>query len=118
MAISAGELRHRVNIQRKVPGQNQVSGSPTHTWETLFSMVPAKIAFLSVKDLMAAQAIQSKVTCRITIRYRDGLDATMRIVGASGCYKDKVFNPAGWLNDLESGVEYLTAPCSQGVNQG
>jgi len=29
-----------------------------------------------------------------------------------------VFNPEGYFEDQESGLEYITAPCSRGVNDG
>jgi hypothetical protein len=30
----------------------------------------------------------------------------------------RIYNPQGWLADPVSGIEYLTAPCSEGVNDG
>lgn len=118
MALSAGELRHRVTIQRRQQTQNPVTGEIIYTWIDVWSAIPAKITDLSVRELIAAQAVQSKLTTRIVIRHRTGLDASMRIVGVCRCHQGRVFNPAGWLNDPESGIEYLTAPCSEGVNQG
>lgn len=115
MSMQAGRLRHRIAIQQKVQAQNPVTGAITHTWQTVAGMesVPASIEPLSVRELLAAQAVQSEMIARITIRYRPGLDATMRIL-----HKGKIYNPAGWLPDKDSGLEYLTAPVSQGVNEG
>lgn len=115
MGMHAGRLRHRIAIQQKIQAQDPTTGAITHTWQTVAGMesVPAAIEPLSVRDLMAAQAAQSEVTARITIRYRAGLDATMRVL-----HKGKIYNPAGWLQDQDSGLEYLTAPVSQGVNDG
>nr|WP_298117427.1 phage head closure protein [uncultured Pseudomonas sp.] len=115
MGIHAGRLRHRIAIQQKIETQDTTTGAIAHTWQTIAGLdsVPAAIEPLSVRDLMAAQAAQSEITARITIRYRAGLDATMRIL-----HKDKIYNPAGWLPDQDSGLEYLTAPVSQGINDG
>ena len=37
----------------------------------------------------------------------------MRIV-----HKTKIYNPAGFLADPDSGLEYVTVPVTQGVNEG
>lgn len=62
---------------------------------------------------MAAQAVQSEISARITIRYRAGLLPTMRIV-----FRGQVYNIAGALPDAVSGLEYITIPCSNGANAG
>ncbi|ORL58110.1 phage head closure protein [Pseudomonas putida] len=118
MPISSGDLRHRVDIQRRQQVQDPMTGEIIETWVTLWHAVPAKIADASFRELIAAQAVQSKLSARVTIRYREGLDATMRIVGLCKCHQGRIFNPAGWSHDLDSGVEYLTASCSEGVNEG
>ena len=66
-----------------------------------------------LREFLAAQANQSQVVARMVIRYRDGLHAAMRIV-----HRGKVYNPAGFLPDADSGLEYLTIPVTQGVNDG
>jgi head-tail adaptor len=54
--------------------------------------------------------VQSQVSARITIRQRSGITAAMRVVHGS-----KVYQIEGVLPDKESGLEYLTLPCSEGV---
>jgi SPP1 family predicted phage head-tail adaptor len=109
----SGGLRHRVNIQSRTQAQDATTGEITTTWANLFTSVPAKIEPLSVREFMAAQAEQSGITTRITIRYRAGLSANMRLVHGS-----TIYNPEGFLPDKDSGQEYLTIPCSTGVNAG
>lgn len=113
MAIAAGRLRHRVTIQRPVYTQDQNTGAMTASWSDVADCVPAEIAPMSVKEFIASAAMQSQVTTRIVIRYMAGIDATMRIV-----HRDRIYNIHGVLSDVESGLEYLTLPCSQGVNEG
>lgn len=113
MALRAGRLRHRVDIQRRQQAREQASGAVEEVWVTVWPKVPAAVEPLSVREYLAADARQSQITCRITIRAREGLTADMRIL-----HKGRVYNPAGWLADADSGLEYLTAPCSEGVNQG
>ena len=80
--------------------------------------VPCAIEPMSVKDFMQSAAMQSEVSLRITFRHLTGLSKNMRLVGECGCHLGKVYNPAGFLADKDSGVEYITAPCSEGVNEG
>lgn len=62
---------------------------------------------------MNSQSTQSQVTARITIRARAGLTASMRII-----HNGRFYNPEGWFADPDSGLEYLTAPCREGTNEG
>lgn len=124
MSIAAGKLRHRVRIEQYVldtdsngdVAQDPNTGATSGTWQE-FATVWAEIAPLSAKEFIAAQSVQSQVITRITIRYRPGLDATMRLVHMVGAdVRGPVYNIAGVLPDLDSGLEYLTLPCSQGVS--
>ena len=110
--IEAGRLRHRVLFQRQVQSQDPVTGEVTVAWADAFGgPVWAAVEPLSAREFVASQEPQSKVVARITIRYRDGVDATMRAI-----HRGRVYNVAGVLEDLDSGREYLTVPVSEGVN--
>jgi SPP1 family predicted phage head-tail adaptor len=113
MALDPGELRHRITIQRPIEQQDPVTGELTTNWVAVATNIAAAIKPSSVREFVAAQAMQSQVTARIVIRYRAGLTAQMRILHGA-----RVFNPQGWLSDEDSGLEYLTAPCSEGTNLG
>lgn len=110
MSLAAGRLRHRISIQRPVNTQDS-NGDMVLDWEDVATDIAAAIEPLSVREFIASQSMQSQITARIVIRYRDGLNATMRILHGS-----RVYNPQGWLADADSGLEYLTAPCSAGAN--
>lgn len=107
MALKAGRLRHRVRIQQTVESQDPDTGEILNSWQTIpgCESVPAAIEPLSVKEFIAAQAINSKINARIVIRYRPGMNAKLRIIHGS-----KVYDPAGFLPDQNSGLEYLTSP--------
>lgn len=113
MSIQAGRLRHRVSIQRRQETQDPETGEITHSWVDVWSSVPAEIVPLSAREFIAAQSTQSEVVARMTIRYRDGLNAKMRIV-----HKGTPYNIAGILPDANSGLSYITIPLSYGVNEG
>lgn len=109
--IQAGKLRHRVVIQSPVETQDQNDGSVIVQWEDI-ATVWASIEPLSAKEFIAAQSETSQITTRITVRYRSDITAKMRLYHAS---KDMYYNIEGVLADKDSGLEYLTLPCSTGV---
>lgn len=139
MALASGKLRHRVRIESPVYTQSTTTGERVRTWATFADNVPAEIAPLSAREFIAAQAPQSQIVARIVIRHREGLTADMRIIHERNVYErdssgnlvfdtngDKIvdhvvtsiYNPAGWLPDPDSGLEYVTSPVSLGVNDG
>ena len=110
--MQAGKLRHRINLQKKVTGRNPETGGISEEWQSV-TTVWASIEPLSAREFIAAGATQASITPRITIRYRDGVTAQMRAVS-----RGKIYNIEGVLPDAKSGREYLTLPCSEGVNDG
>lgn len=118
MSLAAGDLRHTVTIQKPVKIQDATTGVQSISWENVHVGVPCAIKPLSVKDFLQSGAVQADISVRIIIRYIDGLTKDMRFVGQSGPYVDQIFNPAGFFNDDQSGMEYITSPCSTGVNEG
>lgn len=110
--MRAGDLRHRITIQRPEYTQDPVTGEVTASWVEV-AKTWASIESLSARDFIAAAANQSKVSARIVIRYRTCIDSTMRIL-----HREKIYNIEGVLADKVSGLEYLTLPCSEGVNDG
>lgn len=118
MSLSSGRLRHRIHIQTFTQSQDPVTGAVTASWSNLYEDVPCAIEPLSVKDYLQSQAIQSDVKVRVVFRHLSGLESSMRFVGACACHDGEVFNPEGYFEDPESGREYITAPCSRGVNDG
>lgn len=113
MALAAGRLRHRVDIQQRAEAQDPDTGDIVYDWTPFAASVPAAIEPLSARELVAAAAVQSKVTTRILIRGRAGITAKMRII-----HKSAVYNIEGDIPDADSGLEYLTLPCSRGANLG
>lgn len=110
--MQAGKLRHRVRLQAPGRTQDPDTGEMRDGWTTV-KTVWASVEPLSVREFISAQAAQSEVSARIVIRYREGVDATMRVL-----HRGKVYNIQGVLPDDESGREYLTLAVSEGVNDG
>lgn len=109
MSLAAGRLRHWVTVQSPFYIQDPVTGDQVPAWID-FLTVWAAIEPLSAREFIASQAVQSKVTARITMRKRDDINATCRIV-----HNGKFYNIEGVLADPDSGLEYMTLPVSEGV---
>lgn len=109
--MRAGELRRRVTIQQRVTTQDTFGGQ-SQTWTDFAANVPAAIDPLSGRELMTAQATQSEVSHRITIRYLPGVTAAMRIV-----YQGRYFNISAVMNIEERNRE-MQILASEGLNNG
>lgn len=111
MSLAAGKLRHRVVIQQPVETQDGITGAMEVSWADV-ATVWASIEPLSAREFIASQAEDSQISARITIRYRAGISAKMRLYHqAKGLYYD-IHGP---LSDKESGLEYITIPVSEGL---
>lgn len=114
--MRAGKLRHWLTFQRDA-GQLDSDGAWEPAWLDAFvarSRMPCEIVYLQGRELLAAQAMNSKVTCRITTRYRPGFVAALRAVAPDG----SVFNIEAVLPDSTSGRSSVVLLASTGVNEG
>ena len=109
MAQAAGKLRHRVELQEQKIAQDPNTGEMLSTWVTI-ARPWAEIVPMSGREFLAAAAEQSEVRGRIVIRYREDVDASMRVV-----YRGKYYNIHAVLPDAESGLEHLTLMTGEGV---
>ena len=114
--MNAGKLRHRITIEAKSDGvQDAVTGEVTAEWVPVVLGTWAEIRPMSVREFLAAQAVQSRCDTMITIRARTGVDAAMRVRKLPD---GPIYAIAGVLPDAKYGTEYMTLACSTGVNAG
>lgn len=101
MFSRAGTLSRRVRIEE--PDDQVVDGEPVQprTWKKVCDCWAA-IRSLLVREYVQAAAVQAEVTHEITIRYRAGIRATMRIV-----YAGRVFQILGPPRDPDLKHERL-----------
>lgn len=111
--MKAGILRDRICIEHKIKSQDPESGLITDSWQVFADKAPAQVYYLSAKEFITAQTEKSEITARITIRYRKGIHAQMRIV-----FDGKYFDIKGVLPDNKNGKTHLTILVSEGVNHG
>ena len=106
----APKLRHRITLQKQ---ERVLSGGEyTLDWIDFLVDEPAAVEPLSGKQWVASQATQNSVDTRITIRWRDGIKASMRVIHGSDVYDVKVPLPD------TSDRRWLTLMCTRGVGDG
>lgn len=109
MTLAAGKLRHRVTIQQAVETQNPDTGAVKVEW-VLYAERWAEYVAQSVREFIAAAAVQSEVKGRFTVRTDQGVTADMRVI-----HRGKAYQILGVMPDPDSGLEYMTLPVSEGV---
>jgi SPP1 family predicted phage head-tail adaptor len=110
--MEAGRLRHRVAFEELIVDLDS-DGAQVESWWPAHTMVPAEISPLSGRELIAAQAVQSKVSTRIVIRYRPGIIPSMRAI-----HRGTVYNILAVIPDPASGFEWINLLCTSGVDDG
>jgi SPP1 family predicted phage head-tail adaptor len=113
--MKAGRLRHRLTFETLIEEQDS-DGNKVPDWVDAFATnprMPCEVVALSGRELIAAQAVQSRVTTRIRTRYRPGFDAVQRAVGGGVTY-----NIEAVILDPDSRVRWVTLLASSGVNAG
>ena len=100
-------LRHRITIEAMTVFRDEIGGVQ-QVWTPLHASVPADIVPLSGREFVAAQATQSQVTTRITIRYLPGITPAMRLRHGTDAYNIEAVLPDPTLR------RHLTLMCSTG----
>lgn len=108
--MRAGHLRHRIVIQQSIITRDSY-GQPVASWVSV-ATVWAAIEPLSGRELIAAQAVQSEITTRISLRYLPGITSAMRVVHGTRIYNIKT------LLNLDERNRELQLMCSEGLNDG
>lgn len=103
--IDAGRLNRRVTLQTRAT--NDAGDPQSDRWET-FAVVWAEIANAGAKEYWAAQAAQGELTHKITIRYRPGVTADMRIR-----YGERTFATVAPPVDIGMARKYLVLKCRE-----
>ena len=106
--MRAGSLNRRITIQARTTGQDAY-GEPLTGW-TDVANVWADIEDATGNQMIAAQAILNPVETKITIRYRLGVTAAMRVL-----HKTDVYDITAVLGQDRRTMELL---CKRGVNNG
>ena len=93
--MNPGELRQRITLQGPSAKQADGQGGGALVWPNV-ATVWAQIEPLGAHERYRHQQQQAEVTHRITIRYRGGVNAKMRVLFGS-----RVFRILGVITPLE-----------------
>lgn len=107
--------RHWVSFE-SLESEMDSDGARVEMWVPAWPVnhrMPCDVVALSGRELIAAQAVQSKVSTRIRTQYRPGFKAAMR-----GLLGGEVFNIEAVILDPNSRNRDVTLLCSSGVNEG
>lgn len=107
--VAAGKLRHWGELQAPNITQDPDTGEQVTNWAT-YAECWADIAMASAREFVAAAAEQSEVRGRVTIRFREGVNATHRWV-----YRGKWYAILAVMEDNDSMLEHLTLMVAEGV---
>jgi len=105
--MNAGKLRHRATIQQLVNTDDGAGGS-IETWQDI-ATVWAAIEPLRGNERYTAQQVQSTLTHKVTIRYREGIKPQMRLT-----YKGRIFDIVSAI-DIKELHQWLELLCSEVV---
>ena len=108
--MQAGTLNKRIVISQLVTGSPATDefGAPNTSWEEL-DTVWAAVEPISGREFWAQQQVQSEITVKIRVRYRD--DVT---VGMKAEYNNKTYMIKYIIDYQESHKEFWLM-CSEGV---
>lgn len=85
MRILLSRLKQRVTILRQGIARDQI-GEPLDEWAPI-ATVWAAVEPLQGREFWGAQQYHAEITTRIRIRYREGIDKTMRVQCGSRLYE-------------------------------
>lgn len=109
--MRAGKLQHRLSIERKVETQSEESGELTRVWKPFVNLW-GELVPLSGREFLASRQLTMEVIARATIRYREDINETMRIV-----HKCRYYNIVAILPD-PTFSKHLTLMLSTGLKDG
>lgn len=109
--MQAGQLRRQVRIERRAETVDTY-GQRATTWAPVCTTM-AEIEPASGREIMAGQAVNAAISHAISIRYRPGITAAMRVV-----YQGRAFSIDAPPIDVGMRHRELRLLCSEGLTDG
>ena len=104
-------MRYRAEFQQYKSDRDK-DGFVTKQWQTVFT-VWADVTAVSSREYLAADTETAETTVKIFIRYRKGIDNTMRVKCGDNCYEiTSILN-----NPRENITTVMAKEWSNGKNQ-
>lgn len=111
MSFNPQELNQRITVQAPVHDQDSETGDIETTWET-FAELFAKAEPAVGREFEAAAAMQAEKPVKFTVRWRDGIEPTMRIL-----WRGEIFNIRS-VADIKGMRREMLIYADGGVNNG
>lgn len=92
--MNPGQLRHRIIIQKQITTQDNF-GEQYEEWNDI-TTVWANINPISGREFFAAETVNSEITHKVRLRYREDIKPDMRI-----SYKGRIFRIESVINEFE-----------------
>ena len=109
--LNAGDLDQRITVQSPSASVDS-RGQRVQTWADVATLW-AQATPLRGREFFAAGAMQSEAAVRFRLRYRTGIDGTMRVLWR-GVPHAIVAEPM----DVDGGKRTLELMCSAGIRDG
>lgn len=97
MSIKAGDLRHKVTLQRPTSRINE-KGKKIADWEDVATVMAGK-ADVSGREFYVAQAHHAEDVVTFTVRWRQDVTAKWRLVHHGEAYNILEVNHLGYMRD-------------------
>jgi SPP1 family predicted phage head-tail adaptor len=97
--MKAGDLRHRVILQRPIEIRGTDYADVQRTWQDVATLW-ASVEPLSGREFFANAEMQGELTARVRLRYRPGVTPKMRLQ-----YDGRIFEIQSVMNVNEDDVE-------------
>jgi SPP1 family predicted phage head-tail adaptor len=117
--MKVGRLRHRLQLQRRVDGDGD-DGEVVPAYKSIAEVL-GSVEPLSGREYLAAQQIQADTSHRITIRWRDDIEAATRIrrsVTVSGRRRWEVYDVVAPLADPIINRRWISLMCVKRESEG
>lgn len=98
MSIKAGDLRHKVILQRPQDRVNE-KGRRITDWQDVATVRAGK-ADVSGREFYQAQAFHAEDVVTFTLRWRDDVTAAWRLVHRGAVYNILEVNHLGYMRDF------------------
>ena len=113
--MQAGVMRKRVTLQSRATTQD-AAGQQATTWADVATFW-AQVEALSGREVLAAQAIQSQVSHRISLRYSPEFASPTAVSAMRLLYAGRIFNIATCMN-VDERNRTIELMASEGLNNG
>lgn len=79
LALQAGTLRHRIDIEAPAVSIRPASGAVPKAWVPFAANLAAAVQPLAGREVFAAEGLNAQATFKITLRYQPGITQKMRV---------------------------------------